>query len=156
MKKTTSFILVLILFACFSTFATPVDLNKAKLAGKNFYFERLTSHTSQAIAYSDLKISSEYVEKAGDIPVYYVFNFSGNGFIIISADDCCLPVIGYSFDSHASTENQSDNFVYWMNCRKQEIVENIQRNVLPDTEISGEWSRLSNFNPQLPIDSHSG
>ena len=98
MRKTALLFTLMILFAGLGAYSKPVDVSKAKLAGKNFYFERLSSHLSHPIAFSDLKISSEYAEMAGDTPVYYTFNFSDKGFIIISADDCCLPVIGYSFD----------------------------------------------------------
>ena len=155
MKQNAILFTVLILFFSISASAKLVDINKAKLTGKNFYYERLSSHLSKTIAFNDIKISSEYVEKAGDIPVYYTFNFSGSGFIIISADDCCLPVIGYSFDSHVSFENQSDNFVYWMGLRKQEITENIHKNVLPDASISSEWNRLSTLNPISLTDGQS-
>ena len=147
MRKTALLFTLMILFAGLGAYSKPVDVSKAKLAGKNFYFERLSSHLSHPIAYSDLKISSEYAEMAGDTPVYYTFNFSDKGFIIISADDCCLPVIGYSFDSHSSLDNQSDNFVYWMGCRKKEITENIHSNVLPDGTITSEWNRLLSSDP---------
>lgn len=37
-------------------------------------------------------------------PLYYVFNaVEGEGFIIVSADDCTVPVLGYSTDSHYSS-----------------------------------------------------
>ena len=155
MKKITLLLIALILVTGLNVSAKLVDISHARLAGKNFYFERLASHLAKPLVYSDLAISSEYVEKSGDIPVYYVFNFSGNGFILVSADDCCLPVIGYSFDSHYNLENQPENFIYWMGCRKQEIVENINHKILPDMAISNEWNRLETFNPQSVTDGQS-
>ena len=155
MKKIAILLTVLIFFTGISAFAKFVEINKAKLAAKNFYFERLSSHLAQPIAYNSLKISGESVEKAGNIPVYYTFNFTDNGFIIISADDCCFPVIGYSFDSNVVTESLPDNFVYWMSCRKQEIAENIRTKVLPDAAISNEWNRLADFNPESVTDGQS-
>ncbi len=155
MKKIASLFLLLILFSSLSAIAKPVDINKAKLAAKNFLFERLISHLSQTVAYSDLRISGEYIEKAGTLPLYYTFTFAEKGFIIISADDCCYPVIGYSFDSQYNAENQSENFIFWMDSRKTEITQNIQSGVLPNPAISEEWSRLSTMNPQTTFDAQS-
>lgn len=152
MKKITILFTVLVLLTGLSAIAKQVDLNQAKVAAKNFYLDRLSAHLSQSIAYSDLRISSESVEKSGDTPVCYIFNFSGHGFIIVSADDCCYPVIGYSFDSPYSLENQPENFTYWMDCRKLEIANNILSNVSADATISGEWSRLTSLNPAPETD----
>jgi len=41
-------------------------------------------------------ITLTHTGKKKDISVYYVFNFSPEGWIIISADDAACPVIGYS------------------------------------------------------------
>jgi hypothetical protein len=155
MRKTALFLLILILFAAYDTSAKHVEVATAKLAGKNFFCERLSSHLSQTISFNDLKISSEFVEKSGNTPVYYTFNFAGKGYIIISADDCCFPVIGYSFDSQYSQENQPDNFVFWMNGRKQEIIYNIQNNTPPDPAVTSEWDRLANMDPQAITDGQS-
>ena len=146
MKKITLLFTVIMLLAGLSASAKKVDTNQARVTAKNFYFERLNAHMPQAIAYSDLRISSESVERSGDTPLFFVFNFTGHGFIIISADDCCYPVIGYSFESPYSLENQPESFIYWMDCRKREISENISSHVAADAAISKEWNRLASQN----------
>ncbi|MCX6305700.1 MAG: C10 family peptidase [Bacteroidetes bacterium] len=155
MKKTVLLITALILFAGLSASAKLVEIEKAKQAGKNFYFARLNKNLLQSVAYNELKISNAFIEKAGDVPVYYTFNFTGKGYIIVSADDGCYPVIGYSFDSQYNPESQSENFVYWMSSRKQEIMNNIQNNILPDLAISDEWNRLSSKDPMENTDGQS-
>ncbi len=142
MKKITLLFTVMILLTGLSASAKQVELKDARLAAKNFYFERLSRNLHQAVAYNSVSISEEFVEKDGTRPVYYVFNFAGNGYIIISADDCCYPVIGYAFDTKYKEGNQPDNFVFWMGARKQEIIGNISGNVQPDTATTTEWNRL--------------
>ncbi len=146
MRKITLLFTVLILLTGLSTSAKLVEIKDARLAAKNFYFERLTKNLHRSVVYSEVSIDNEFVEKAGNLPVYYVFNFTDKGYIIVSADDCCIPVIGYSFDSQYNPDNQPEGFAFWMGCRKQEIVGNIQNNVLPDFTISNEWQRLYNLN----------
>ena len=129
-------------------FAKLVEVNDARLAGKIFFYERLNRKQPQAVNYSDLRVTTEYTERSNLTPVYYVFNFSVTGYIIISADDACYPVIGYSFDTRYDTENQPDNFVYWMDCRKKEISENMKMNLVADEATSNEWKRLLTSDPQ--------
>jgi hypothetical protein len=155
MKKIVFIFSVLSFFLSLTATAKLVEIEKARQAGKNFYFERLSSHLSQAISYNNLQITSEYVEKSGETPVYYAFNFSGKGYIVISADDCCYPVIGYSFETPFSQENQPDNFIFWMDSRKQEIAANIQLQVPPDLSIVNEWNRLASFDPKSMPDGQS-
>ncbi len=145
----------MILLAGTSSWAKPVEIKDARLAAKNFYYERLVNNMHRTLPYSSVAIGAEFVEKEGMTPVYYVFNFEGNGYIIISADDCCYPVIGYSFDSQYNPVNQSDNFVFWMNNRKQEIAGNIKSNFLPDATVTKEWNRLNAINPASVSDSPS-
>jgi hypothetical protein len=155
MKKFTLLITFLMLLTGLSATAKLVEKKDAKLAGKNFYYERLVQHTHQSVPYSSVTISQEFVEKDGNTPVYYIFNFAGNGYIMISADDCCYPVIGYSFDSQYNPENLPENFAFWMDGRKHEIIENINNSILPDFAISNEWNRLATFDPSSLSDSPS-
>ena len=66
------------------------------------------------------------------------------GFVIISADDICYPVIGFSFESSYSPSDQSDGFIYWMNERKKEIASNIENNIQADDNITAMWQHLHN------------
>ena len=149
MKKVTLLFIVLILLAGLNASAKLVEVRDAKLAARNFYFERLNKNMHQAIPFSSVTISSEFVEQDGNQPVYYIFNMTGIGYIIISADDCCYPVIGYSFETQYSEGNQPDNFVFWMGCRKQEISANIRNQVLPDAVTTNEWNRLISMEPGM-------
>ncbi|MCX6251995.1 MAG: C10 family peptidase [Bacteroidetes bacterium] len=142
MKAKSYFVLIIVLFLgiSFSASAKLVNIKDARLAGKNFYYERINQYNN--VPYQSLEITSEFIEKAGNIPAYYVFNFNDRGFIIITADDAMLPVIGYSFESSYSHANQAPEFTNWMNQRKEEIAYNLQHNIQADETITSTWERL--------------
>ncbi len=115
--------------------------SSARLAAKNLYYEQVNRH--DAVPYESIAVTSEFIEKYNDQPVYYVFNINYNkGFVIVAADYGCYPILGFSFETSYSAENQAEGFIYWMNNRKQEIADNIQNNLQADENSAAEWQRL--------------
>lgn len=55
--------------------------------------------------------------KGGALPAYYIFNRDGGGFVIISAEEVCIPVLAYSFTNSFNTaeipENLRDLLLQW-------------------------------------------
>lgn len=50
-----------------------------------------------------------------DAPTYYIYNRQGGGWVIIAADDCVNPVLGYSFTGEFTTdENTPENVKWWL------------------------------------------
>jgi len=145
MKKIVLLISVLIIGISLTLFAKKVDIKDARLAGKNFYFERVNIHGD--IPYKSLTIAEEFIEKDGVEPLYYIFNFEDKGFIIVSADDACTPILGYSFESSYRRDNQSDGFLWLMDNFKKEIIYVRQNDLLPDESITHAWERLSVTDP---------
>lgn len=47
-------------------------------------------------------------------PAWYVFNFDGGGFVIISGEDTTTPVLGYSDTGHFDYDNAPSNIRWWM------------------------------------------
>lgn len=49
----------------------------------------------------------------------YVFN-TGNGFVIVSADDCFVPILGYGTDGYFDADNMPDSMRYFLDeyCRE--------------------------------------
>jgi hypothetical protein len=157
MKKNRILFLLLLIGISVSAFAKKVEIADARLIAKNTYFEQVNRHA--AVSYEAISISSEYVEKYNNHDVYYIFNINDKGFVIISADDVCYPVIGFSFESSYSPSDQSEGFVFWMNGRKKEIAYNIENNIQADANITAMWQHLNvkNFSrspntPDAPLD----
>ncbi len=144
MKKISILLLGFLILTSFSAFAKKVELTVARLAGKNFFFERI--NTRDAVPYNAINITSEFTEKSGTEPVFFVFTINNNGFIIISAEDACHPVLGYSFSNIYSTEFRSPNFVNWINHYKDEINLIRQNNFEADENIKTSWSYLTQNN----------
>lgn len=50
-----------------------------------------------------------------DAPTYYVYNRQGGGWVIIAADDCVNPILGYSFTGEfPAGETIPDNLRWWL------------------------------------------
>lgn len=145
MKKIFIFFFLPLLGISLSVFAKKVEITDARLIAKNVYFEQVNRH--DAIGYQTIAITSEYVEKYNDRDVYYAFNFNNKGFVLISADDICYPVIGFSFESTYSPTEQASEFAYWMNERKTEIAYNLDHNLTTDAIGIAAWQRLNTTDP---------
>ena len=142
MKNNRILFLLLLVGISVSAFAKKVEIADARLIAKNTYFEQVNRHNS--VPYQSIAITREFVENYNNHDVYYIFNINDKGFVIISADDICYPVIGFSFESSYSPSDQSDGFIYWMNERKKEIANNIENNIQADANITAMWQHLNN------------
>lgn len=147
MKTNLILCLFLLIGISISAYAKKVEINDARVVGKNFFCQRINLH--QNIPYGSVEIVREFIEKKNGIPLYYIFNFSSKGYIIISADDAVFPVIGYSFETSYKTENPSPEFTFWMEHYKDQIRDAIERDLKPDEAITAAWAGLSRAgNPQ--------
>jgi predicted outer membrane repeat protein len=101
------------------------------------------------------QIAETFTATDKNILVYYVFNFSPQGWSIISADDVVYPVIGYSesglYDPNVS--NQPPAFTAWMGNVAAEIADAAARDLKGRPEAVEAWKQLSvapdNFVPDL-------
>jgi len=73
--------------------ANPIDKETAKTVAKNFMDNKLSGKTNT--------IKNIFGEKYKGEIVYYVINFTGEGWVIVSADDNTVPILGYSIDNHS-------------------------------------------------------
>jgi hypothetical protein len=87
MKKTLS-LLLLVLFSIGIVTAEPVGVEKARTVALNFLKmadPANTQLTQQSLV--DITSTTPFHE-------FYVFSIMPNGFILISGDDCALPILG--------------------------------------------------------------
>jgi len=89
MKKIAFFFFAMFLFA--NLFADEVPISKAREIAKNLIYEKTN------LKLSEVSIEDEIIkEKNGNI-IYYIFNIDNNhGFVIVSAEDHGIPILGYS------------------------------------------------------------
>ena len=136
MKKTLFFLLVTA-FACISSTATasPVDKQKALTVATHF----LEQHGGADISLTDITATTDYT-------TFYIFAGSeGRGFVIVSADDCVPPILGYSTTTPFVTENMPDHIKGWLNGYERQIVyyqkHNSQLSIL-NSQLNNEWDNL--------------
>lgn len=95
MKK---FLVVLALFfVCTGNlYASIVPLKKAKRMALS-YFTALSNKYSDNHSFQYI-ISDVYAEKDKSKPLFYIFSFEPEGYVIISAEDATIPLLGFSFE----------------------------------------------------------
>ena len=144
-KKTIVFLGVIFALLLNSAFAKQVDLLSAQKAGINFYWQQI--NLNQNVPFEQVKVIKSFTERVNNNPVYYIFNFSDKGFIVVSADDASTPVLAYSFDGTYSDENQPPQFVEWMKGYANQINYSVQHSLQADESVSSEWSQLLSDEP---------
>ena len=98
------------------TKANPVGVRQAREVGAKF----VNSNTNMRTTANDLRHVVTYNTVDGD-EAFHVFNTS-NGFVIVAADDCAAPILGYSNEGCFDT----DNIPVQMEAYLQDFVEQVQ------------------------------
>ena len=139
MKKTALlFTLILAFFA--TSFAENVDLTQAQRVAESL----LTSKMGYA---PDIHLV-EYANR-GSFSNFYVFG-NESCFVIVSADDCVTPIIGYSTENGFSQSAMPDNVFHWLKAYDEEIGTIISHHVEASDAIRSEWTSLLNGNGLEP------
>ena len=122
-----------------SVYAKKVEIEQAKQIAVNFYLE----HSNTSLSVKSVSITDDFIVKDNSFTVYYIFNFSNKGFVIVSADDAVTPILGYSYENIYVEQNQPPQFVNWMNSYKKQITEAITLNYSSTPEIKTVWEHLN-------------
>ena len=140
MKK--AFILFFVLLCSIGIYAHPIGVDRAKGLGLAF----VNANLSQACQLTDLQLVYTGTTSRGETS-FYVFNFKDTGFVILSADDCYRPIVGYSDEGVFETENMSPELTYYLNS----IAEGRSQThrTAQSAEVAMEWDML-NESGQLP------
>ena len=103
MKKTTLLIFCLLLL-CGNLQAKPVDAAHARSAGAAFL---QLMNGGQAVELTDLTAATPYRE-------FYTFSLANGGFVLVAADDCVQPILGYSLTSRFVPEGIPEHVDAWL------------------------------------------
>ena len=140
-KRTTLFLIVFLM--AFHVFADGISKNQAQSVARAFLHSRLADNTQ-----SDPKgLTIRSVDVVGDnIPLFYAINFEADGFVLVSATDASIPVLGYSPIGEYSVENQSPSMVQWIKGYELRLNEIIEQQLPPTPGIIAAWSDLMSYN----------
>jgi hypothetical protein len=136
MKKISLSILFLIVIHF--AYAKPVTPAAAQTIAENFYKQ----HSAKSVSSVNLVYTS--FSKAG-IAVYYAFTINtSDGFVIITADDALLPIIGYSTENKFVIPAKNTTIGYWLNKRTEEIYQATLQKAQATEYVSNEWNKYIN------------
>ena len=113
--------------------------------------ERVTPETAHKVAMTFFSnngakaIQLTNLSKEADFSNLYIFN--GNpGFVVMAADDCVQPILGYSLTGHFRTENMPTNVSGWLQGYNDEIQFAIDNQMKATAETAKLWKDLINGN----------
>lgn len=137
MFKKIMILLSLVLF--FSTLALTenLPLNTVKQVAKNAYYE------FSGIEQNNQILSQPYIISEGNNNLYYVFNIEKQGYIIVSADDRVVPILGYSLTGRYSENGQPPQFQSWMQGYADQVEYVIANDINSTDEIEAKWQKYT-------------
>ncbi len=97
-KKILTVVFILFMFVAINLYGNFVDVDTAKEIALNWY----EYWSPKEINHFDIK--EMFTKEYNNHPSFYIFTFKSHGFVIVSADDATIPILGYSLKSDI-TEN---------------------------------------------------
>ncbi len=144
MRRNLLVILALIL-GVFSLQAKPVEVGKAQRLGLNF-IQHKAMFAKNAV--NDLELAYTYGASNG-VATAYVFNFDG-GFVIVAADDCYSPILGYSSQGSFNYETAPDGLRYMLGELSNDIEKCVQLNQPVSSDVLCRWKNLEDHGMMHP------
>ena len=135
MKKSLLFVAAFLFFVG-QIFANPVDVNTAKNLGAKYLKNNVLSAKDIADVEHVYTLSSD-----NGTPYLYIFNHE-NGYVIVAADDCAHPILGYCEDTPFDANNIPDGVKYFLGHFGRQIQHAIDNDIVADEEIAEQWELL--------------
>ena len=110
--------------------------------------ERVTPETARKVAASFLNNNGAKaaqltdLSKAVGFPNLYIFN-AEQGFVVMAADDCVRPILGYSLTGNFVAEGMPENLTWWLQGYNDQIQDMVDNNY-NDVSATTEWQSLKN------------
>jgi hypothetical protein len=116
---------------------------EAVTIARNFYYERFNSF-QRPITLDDLLIDQIHTEIYQGQIVFYAFDFTVGGFVIVSAEDALIPVFGYDYKGRFQIPENPDRpgSFNWMDNYSHQVILARERNLPADKKTADEWNRL--------------
>jgi hypothetical protein len=152
LKQKPIALIILLFLMGFSGYSDPIDSNMAKIVAKNFFLHqnacKLSLQNQQLyLTYIFSTKEKDLIKQERDtsLPLFYIFNVTGNlGFVIVSADNDAIPILGYSNEGNFTGINMPDALVKLFDKYQQEIKYIKRNNLKADKKITGLWKENNN------------
>ena len=127
-------LLLVLLMSTFGMNANPVDMRTAQEVGVKF----MNANTKTPLrGIDDLQLVTAFNIARGDA-AFYVFNTS-NGFVIVSADDCATPILGYSDKGQFDVDNIPIQLQDYLQGFVEQIQYGIEHHLGADATTARQW-----------------
>jgi hypothetical protein len=103
--------------------------------------QRIAENFLKAKTHSKVEVALLEFEEKSDFPNFYVFG-NEHCFVIVSADDCVHPILGYSTENGFGTRQMPENVKAWMQSYQDGIATAVANNYSATEEIAAQWSDL--------------
>lgn len=130
MKKALP-IIVLVLLVSLPLFAGHVPSETAKKVAQTF----LNNNGAKASQLNDLSIAAGFQN-------LYIFT-TEEGFVVMSADDCVKPILGYSTTGKFVTEKMPQNIYDWLKDYDEQIQFSIDKRLIASPQVARLWKDLA-------------
>ncbi len=137
MKKSLTF---LFLFGCFCSFAKQVSIQKAAQIANNFYLTVVAEPSDRL----EIAFTQKDLVGSDSLNLFYIFNISNKGFVIVSAEDRVTPILGYSTDNIFHKNSQAPAFMNWVSNYSEQIKTAIENKILASEEVALKWRKYEN------------
>lgn len=147
MKQYITIALLLLLSS--SAFAAPVYPKTARQAAIHCLQQQGLAQSSDPIS---LVHTQTFTAEQGsqEIATYYVFNFNNKGFIIVSADDRCTPILGYSANGIYDSKRLPTNMQGWLDMCFESIASGILADVPQSEYAAKQWQEALTGHFEIP------
>lgn len=134
--------------------ANPVDRTTAADVAVHYYY--LAFGTETGLRLTELEPAFAEVVRSGDIDLYYVFNMSPTGWVVVSASDRVMPVPAASPSGRYDPDQVAPppGFVGMMDVYAREILRVIENRLDAGEEVSESWRQLR-YPPEAPLSDRS-
>lgn len=140
MQKFHKLLCIFLLAICSTnTIASPIDSLRASKVATNF-------SASYAEKFEGIEFSYKNANQANTV-MYYVFNLKNSkGYVIVTADDACFPILGYSTESKFDSNNLPIQLNKMLFHRAKEIAYIKEQGFEADNEIKQAWKNIESPN----------
>jgi len=147
--------LVLIMAFSYSMIGGPVDEVTAKHLAHNFWKKNNTMAVRGNHVFKKKTEEARFVNVAAQhgYTEFFIFNnTAGKGYVIMAADDCVTPILGYSYENNFDDGELPPNLKAWLDDYALQIEEATTMKLNATEEIRNDWECLRQ-GKSLPIKS---
>lgn len=149
------FALILMMSIGFTLIGGPIDETTAKQLAQNFWKENNTMAVRNGKVFKKQTDEARFVNVAAQhgYSEFFIFNnTAGKGYVIMAADDCVTPILGYSYENNFDDGELPPNFKAWLDGYAEQIHAATAMKTQATEEIRNDWDCLRQ-SKALPIKS---